>query len=172
MALRGWKQAVSAIPCGDNWTNWRTLPNGLQAKEVRSGSVDSLQDFTSARLPARSAFKEDENSARSVFFMHKTIQRRASEKVVKRLSVFLPSWLDTVGHASSLAQAEMLRHALYLFEQLQESVRAENGDTERSKYCHLTFSWLMKLHSGRWRWYWQCTRRSRIHFIHTCCNIN
>ena len=82
------------VPCGVNYPNRRTIPNGLQAEEVKSGSmVLIISGFRFSTTSCRSALEEDERLVMSAFLIYKTYQRRVSAKVVKRLSVYLPSWV-------------------------------------------------------------------------------
>lgn len=82
--LRGWKQAVSAVPLRDNWKNWRTLPSGLQAKKVRSGSALVIASELHFSLTScRSASGKDEHLPRSAFRMQKTYQSKAFERLWK-----------------------------------------------------------------------------------------
>ena len=83
--------------------------------------------------------------------MHKTGRRRGSEKVVKRLSVYLPSGLGSVGHASSRTRAEMPHQALSLWAITAKCERDSElrvTTQKESRYAHLSFSLLMQLHPG------------------------
>ena len=91
------------------------LPNGLKARKVRSGSaVVIASGFHFGTTSRRFTLAKDEHLVMSAFLMHKTYPRRVSEKVVKRLSVYLQSCMGSLGHAGSFARAEMPHQELTL----------------------------------------------------------